>query len=339
MRIERRSDQPSRFKTVLLLIIGSLFLTFPPAFTKLAHAQEPLEKIRIESDLVDLKVSILARNPQFPVHVLKKEDFKVFEDGVPQEIAFFAPADTAFDLVLMLDLSASTSKKLKMIKQSAKRFIDQTRDVDRVAVVTFTDRLALLSDFTLNRTEIKDQIDKIKRAFGGTNFWDAMNYVLCDLIPANQGLRRSAIVVMSDGVDNALPDVPGPGSKTTFNELIAHLRMSESIVFPIYLDTEEDDVKRYHMPRSAYAQARVQLEQIASESGSNLYRASKLKDLDQLYSRVLLDLSTVYGIGYRPARPVADGSWRSVVVKLIGRPELSARTRKGYYARAPFITQ
>jgi hypothetical protein len=138
---------------------------------------------------------------------------------------------------------------------------------------------------------------------------------------------------MSDGVDNALPDVPGPGSKVSFEQLIDDVRSSEAIVFPIYLDTEEDDVKRYHMPRAAYAQARAQLDQMAAESGTVRYRAAKLKDLDHLYARVLLDLSTVYSIGYRPAKPIADGTWHSVVVQLIDRPDLSARTKKGYFAK------
>lgn len=296
--------------------------------------QDPVERIRIDSDLVDLNVSVFARNTDRPGRPLNKDDFQVFEDGVPQEIAFFATGDTAFDLVLMLDLSASTSRKLKMIKRSAKRFIDATRASDRVAIVTFTDRPHLLSNFTFNRSLSKQRIDDIRDAIGGTNFWDAMSYVLKDVIPGKEHSRRSAIVVMSDGVDNALPDVPGPGSRITFDRLILDLRLSDAIVFPIYLDTEEADIKRYHMPRTAYAQARLQLQQIAMESGTVLYRAAKLKDLDQLYSRILSDLSTVYSIGYRPTKPPVEGAWRTVAVELIHQPELLARTRKGYYSKA-----
>ena len=68
---------------------------------------------------------------------------------------------------------------------------------------------------------------------------------------------------MTDGIDNALPEIPGDGSKLPFEGLLAKIRNSETIVFPIYLDNEEDNVKRFHVPRAAYAQAREQLGLIA----------------------------------------------------------------------------
>ena len=296
------------------------------------RGQETVETIRIDSDLVDLKVSVLGVGPNTATPLLEQKDFRVLEDGVPQEISFFAAADAPFDLVLLLDLSGSNSKNLKMIRNSAKRFVDAARDVDRIALVTFTDRPALYSSFTLDRRKLKKSIDDMDEAIGGTNFWDSLDYVLRDLIGNGGGLRRSAIVVMTDGVDNALPDVPGPGSRTPFEKLLESIRLSEGIIFPIYLDTEEENVKRYHVPRAAYAQAREQLGQLASLCGTTLYRAAKLKDLDAVYAQVVRDLSTVYSIGYRPSNKTLDGKWRSVEVQL-NRPDLFARTKRGYHAK------
>ena len=310
--------------TTILLIL---------ACTCIAFAQEPIETIRIDSDLVDLKVSVLGFPPNAPPPVLEPKDFLILEDGVPQEITFFAAADTPFDLVLLLDLSGSNSKKLKMIRNSAKRFVDAARDVDRIALVTFTDQPALYSSFSLDRKKLKKTIDDMDEAIGGTNFWDAMNYVLTDLIPQGSGLRRSAIVVMTDGVDNAIPDVPGPGSRIPFETLLERIRSSESIVFPIYLDNEEENVKRFRESRAAYAQAREQLKQIANVCGTPLYQAAKLSDLDTVYPQVVRDLSTVYSIGYRPSNKSLDGKWRSVEVQLTKRSDLFARTKRGYYAK------
>jgi VWFA-related protein len=252
---------------------------------------------------------------------------------VPQEITFFAAADAPFDLVLLLDLSGSNSKNLKMIRNSAKRFIDAARDVDRIALVTFTDQPAIYSTFSLDRKKLKKSVDQMDEAIGGTNFWDSLDFVLRVLIGHDGGMRRNAIVVMTDGIDNALPDVPGPGSRIPFEKLIENIRNSESIVFPIYLDTEEENVKRYHVPRAAYAQAREQLGQIAQACGTSLYHAAKLNDLDTVYSQVVRDLSTVYSIGYRPSNKALDGKWRSVEVQLANRHDLFARTKRGYYAK------
>jgi Ca-activated chloride channel homolog len=306
---------------VLLLVCGEVC------------AQDPMETIRIDSDLVDLKVSVLGSTSSSLAPILQQKDFMVLEDGIPQEISFFAAADAPFDLVLLLDLSGSNSKNLKMIRNSAKRFIDAARDVDRIALVSFTDQPALYSTFTLDRHKLKKSIDQMDDAIGGTNFWDSLDWVLLDLIAHGSGSRRSAVVVMTDGIDNALPDVPGPGSQIPFAKLIDDIRNSESIIFPIYLDTEEENVKRYHVPRAAYVQAREQLGQIAQTCGTTLYHAAKLKDLDEVYPRVVRDLSTVYSIGYRPTNKTLDGKWRSVEVQLVNRPDLYARTKRGYHAK------
>jgi VWFA-related protein len=295
--------------------------------------QDPVETIRIDSDLVDLKVSVLGFAPNATAPLLEQKDFRVLEDGVEQEISFFAAADTPFDLVLLLDLSGSNSKNLKMIRNSAKRFVDAARDIDRIALVSFTDQPALYSAFSLDRRKLKKSIDEMDEAIGGTNFWDSLDYVLRVLVADHGGgLRRTAVVVMTDGIDNALPDVPGPGSRTPFAKLLENIRNSESIVFPIYLDTEEENVKRYHVPRAAYAQARDQLGMIATTCGTTLYRAAKLKDLDSVYAQVVRDLSTVYSIGYRPTNKSLDGKWRAVQVQLTSRPELCARTKRGDHA-------
>ena len=319
-----------RISLLKLLVLTTLALSL---FASDIRGQDPVETIRIDSDLVDLKVSVLGFAANGPAPLLEQKDFVVLENGVPQEITFFAAADAPFDLVLLLDLSGSNSKNLKMIRNSAKRFIDAARDVDRIALVTFTDQPAIYSTFSLDRKKLKKSVDQMDEAVGGTNFWDSLDYVLRVLVGHDGGLRRSAIVVMTDGIDNALPDVPGPGSRTPFEKLIDDIRNSESIIFPIYLDTEEENVKRYHVPRAAYVQAREQLGQIASACGTSVYHAAKLSDLDAVYTQVVRDLSTVYSIGYRPTNKSLDGKWRSVEVQLANRHDLFARTKRGYYAK------
>ena len=137
---------------------------------------------------------------------------------------------------------------------------------------------------------------------------------------------------MTDGVDNALPDVSGEGSRTSFEELLSIVQSSETLVFPIYLDTEDESFKRHRTPRSVFALSQDQLAQLAEACGTRLYRANKLKDLDEVYEQVIGDVGRVYSIGYRPSNTFRDGKWRSVTVQIRDRGDLRARTKRGYYA-------
>jgi VWFA-related protein len=317
-----------------VLAVGFLLLTAHcPLLTAQAQTPEPTDTVRIDTDLVNVSVSVFSRHSSSPRSALEQKDFAIFENGEPQEISFFAAAETPFDLVLLLDLSGSTSDKIKVIRASAKRFVDATRPGDRIAIVTFTAEVQVVSRLTPDHEALKTSIDQIAKPRGGTNFWDALRFVLEHIIGQSrvEG-RRSAVVVMTDGVDNALPDVFGDGSVTTFAELVEVVRRSDTIVLPVYLDTVKEG-RHNGTPMSAYAQAQQQLSELASESGNSVYQARSVKDLNRAYEQVIRDLNRVYSIGYRPANRVRDGSWRAVAVQLIGRPDLVARARRGYYAK------
>jgi Ca-activated chloride channel homolog len=298
-----------------------------------AQTPEPTDTIRIDTDLVNVSASVFSRKSSLPKSALEQKDFAVFENGEPQEISFFASAETPFDLVLLLDLSGSTANKIKLIRTSSKRFVDAARPGDRIAILTFTEDLEVVSRLTLDHEALKTGIDQIEKPRGGTKFWDALRFVLEHIVSQSRAEgRRSAVVVMTDGVDNALPDVFGDGSVTTFAELIDEVRRSDTIVLPIYLDTVKEG-RHNGTPASAYALAQQQLSELAAESGNSVYQARKVEDLNGVYAQVIRDLSTVYSIGYRPANRVRDGSWRAVAVQLVGRPDLVVRARRGYYAK------
>jgi VWFA-related protein len=138
---------------------------------------------------------------------------------------------------------------------------------------------------------------------------------------------------MTDGIDNALPGIFGDGSSTSFTDLVHIVSDSDAIVYPIYLDTEEEEVKRHRTPRDAYVEARQQLSQLADVCGTTLYRAGKMEDLENVYQQVIKDLGTVYSIGYRPSNNLRDGKWRNVAVQINEHTDLIARSKRGYYAR------
>jgi VWFA-related protein len=330
MRIESARSRSATRLSARCAGIALLLLSFS-IFIK-AQVPDLPDTIRIDSDLVNLQVSVFGHDPLKPPVALQQSDFVVMDDGAPQEITFFAAADTPFDLVLVLDLSGSTSNKLGMIRKSAKKFVEACRPTDRVAVVTFAEDLEVVSSLTSDHKALMHDIDDIERLSDGTNFWDSLKFVFDKIV--SRSSRRTAIVLMTDGVDNALPDVAGPGSQTTFEELINQAQRSDVITFPVYLDTEKQEVEKRHTPASAYVTAKAQLAQLAEVSGTMVHKASKLQDLETIYGQIIRDLGTVYSIGYRPVDNTRDGRWHRIAVNLVDKPELSARTRSGYFASA-----
>ncbi|MGB7922754.1 MAG: VWA domain-containing protein [Pyrinomonadaceae bacterium] len=320
-----------------LSLYAPLLLSVACAFccpqTARAQAAETEETIRINTELVDLNVSVFSNDPARPVGRLEQKDFVVLENGAPQEVTFFASAAAPFDLVLLLDLSGSTADKLDLIRSSAKRFVEAARPADRISIVTFTEDARLVSPLTSNRAELLKSIKKIKKTLGGTNFYDALRYALEDVLRQSDNLHRSAVVVMTDGVDNALPNVVGKGSWTSYQELSYIVSQSKTIVLPIYLDTEREMIEQQRATEMTYIIARQRLAYLAAESGSIVYHASKVEDLNGIYEQVIRDLGTVYSLGYRPSNKQRDGSWRAVAVRLTTRPELSTRAKRGYYAK------
>jgi Ca-activated chloride channel family protein len=296
---------------------------------------EPIETVRIDTDLVNLNVSVVSREVARSAPPLEQKDFAVFENGLPQEISFFASAETPFDLVLLLDLSGSTANKIDLIRKSSRHFVDAARPNDRIAILTFSTDVRAVSLLTTDREELKRGIGLIERPQGGTNLWDALRFVFEHvLVQSRVENRRSAVVLMTDGIDNALPDVAGEGSTTSFEDLMKIVAMSDSIVLPIYLDTEKETVDRRQATVQTFALARKDLNTLAAETGGNqVHRAGKVKDLDGIYEQVIRDLSMVYSIGYRPTERARDGSWRGVSVQLLAHPDLAARSKKGYYAK------
>ena len=316
-----------------LMIALFLLTAYCLLLTARAQTADPVDTLRIDTDLVNLNVGVANRKAALSAGHLEQKDFSVFENGAPQEILFFASEDAPFDLVLLLDLSGSTADKIGLIRKSAKRFVDAARPADRIAILTFTANIQMVAKLTNDHDLLKKNIDDIAKPSGGTNFWDALRFVLEHIVGQSRvENRRSAVVVMTDGVDNALPGVYGEGSATSFADLLEIARRSDAIVLPIYLDTEREEYQKNSL-KDAYALARQQLAMLAAESGNVIYQARKVKDLEGVYQQVIRDLSTVYSIGYRPGNPVHGGAWRAVTVELVGHPELAVHTRRGYYGK------
>ncbi len=301
------------------------------------------EVLSIESRLVNLNVRVLDENLNGTRGLnLKREDFQVFENGIKQEISFFSTADTPFDLVLLLDLSGSTLEKQGLIADSAKRFIELARPKDRIAIISFTDRAKIISEFSSDKQELFAKLEAIDD-YGSSKVWDALDFTYKKILAKSEKGRRSAVVFMTDGVDNTLmQDIGRSGSggsfynslqpsKITFTELLETVRKNDANVFSIYLDTELLYTSRLINDKS-YRQARRSLQMIAEESGGQFYRAGQIEALNGIYKNIINDLSEVYSLGYEPSDAKNDGTWRELKIKIKEKPGLTVKSKKGYYA-------
>jgi Ca-activated chloride channel homolog len=295
-----------------------------------ASAALSADAVRINTQLINLNAKVLDAAGR-PVLDLKREDFEIYEDGAKQEVSHFAPVTAPINMVLLLDLSGSTEKKQKVIKQAAQKFVDSLGPQDRVAVGTFGRRLHLESDFTADRRALKRIIGDIKSRSSGTAYYDSMWKTLGLFGNVNGG--RKAVVVLTDGVDNSIAKPIDYPTDHGFDELLRRVGEEDVTIYPMYLDTEyEMVVKQRREKARTYEIARGQLKAVAEQSGGLLFRVDRIEDLEGVYRRVADELRTLYSLAYSSNNDGEQGRWRTVKVGT-SRAGLVARAKRGYYAK------
>ena len=299
-------------------------------------------------DWIYLNVSVRDRRSNRSIPNLVREDFMVYENGSEQTVEKFQTSETPFHLLLLLDVSGSTRSYMRMIKKASIDFTREINSDDRIAVATFNSYTRLIQDFTNDRTRLRRSINRI-RSGGGTAFYDALMTSVNEYMHNIEG--RKAVVVFTDGVDNQLTGDYKNGSRTRFQDLYREVREDDSLIYTIFLNTERDagpsrsrggilgDILRGGTPpiipgsrnkRGVYEEARRQLETIAGQTGGRSYSPRRIDDLAHAYSEIADDLRVQYTLAYSSTNAIRDGSWRKIRVKIKDRPELQARTRRGY---------
>jgi VWFA-related protein len=289
--------------------------------------------VRVDTELVTLNVSVIDRGTNRGLRGLTESDFKLFEDGSEQQLAHFESANAPFNLVLLIDLSLSTQDKIGLIRDAALKFVAASRPNDRIGIVTFTHEPVIVSRLTSSRSVLRERINAIEKPKGSTNLYDSIAFVMDDLFKESKDSRRNAIVLMSDGLDSTMPNVPGPGSTVGYNDLLSRLREFDGVLYSLWInvETEYSSLSPLDIQPETYDLAHDQMEQLAEAGGGIFYEVEKLEDLSDAYERVVADLGTVYSLSYRPTNRLRDGKWRAIRVS-ITRPNAVARGKRGYYA-------
>ena len=302
----------------------------PKAQTSGTQAPSENPSISITTRLVHLVVTVTDRQHNF-VTDLKRSDFTVLENGVPQDIRFFgAETNLPLRIGLLLDTSNSIRPRLKFEQDAATDFLGRAieRNQDMAFVMTFDNQPEVVQDYTSDLSLLTNAVRK-QRAGGGTALDDAIFQAAAKLSnpPLPQGPDpqvRRVIVVISDGEDNL--------SDHALSESIEAAIRGEAAIYAVSTSTEwlaiddENAPQKYHLTNGDKV-----LKEFSGETGGRVFYPYKIDDLAQSFMDIGDELRRQYFIAYAPAVPPVKGEYRKIEVTT-DRKGLVVRTRKGYYA-------
>ena len=306
----------SRFSFPSEILPWALLLCCVSTFVCLSFAQHPAPVIRATVDVVNVLCTVRDRSGQY-VSTLKREDFKVYEDGVQQQIDFFVyetgEQAQPLTVVLLMDTSGSVKQKLQFEQEAATEFLRETlrKQKDLAAVVQFDSEINLVQDFTSDLSRLNEAIMEI-RAGGATKLYDAIWLAVGQLLRDEIG--RKVLVILSDGADTQ--------SQVSEKEAIRVAQDEDVIIYGIGVRTARFGAKF------------GKLKKFAKATGGMFFNSkARLKELRTAFARINQEIKNQYSIGYVSSNQKRDGKLRKIELRLKGRG-LKVTHRKGYYSPA-----
>jgi Ca-activated chloride channel family protein len=302
---------PSRHRALTAAIVAGIAATL--------GAHQGGQVFRAGIDVVSLNVTVMD-GQQAHVRDLEAGDFTVFEDGAAQDIQFFSRSNLPIALSLLIDSSASMEERILVAQDAAVGFAQRVRPQDLAQIVDFDNRVTIVQGFTNDKAALERAI-RSTTAGGSTSLYNAIYIALRELRkvkpPTGEEVRRQAIVVLSDGEDTT--------SLVRFEEVMDLAKRSETIIYTIGLQPREQGALR------GFREAEFVLRQFAQETGGRSFFVNRAEELTAVYAQIADELSSQYTLAYTSTNGRRDGAWRKVLVQ-VGRPNVTVRTRRGYFA-------
>lgn len=289
------------------------------------------EAVKVETNLITIPVSVFDRNGLYVANLFK-DNFQIFEDGVEQQIEFFATTENPFTVVLLIDTSPSTEFKIEEIQEAAIAFVNQLKPQDSVMVIEFDANPHVLTEATTDRNLIFRGIKKADFG-GGTSLYDSVDFTLNKRLNKIQG--RKAIVLFTDGVDTT-------STKKGYDSSLREAEEADATIFPIYYNTFNDQNRRQGgifspfptiiggTTRQEYALGRAYLKDLAESTGGRVFNADDSPGgLTRTFESIAEELRRQYSIGYIPQESGQTGQRKNIKVR-VNRPNLIIRARDSY---------
>lgn len=328
--------------------LALLLLLFVPVCGAEVQAQnvDQEDVIRTQSDITNLPFTVTDKKHQF-LTTLRAEDVRVLEDGVPQTLfTFQQETDRPLAIAFLIDVSVSQEATLPDEKAAARLFIENVikSNRDQVAILPFTGSAYLEQPLTrevLNVYRVLERVEVAEPAYlgtgrpltgiptgprlpaippeGSTAIWDAVALTSSNVLSQAPGLRRRAIILLTDGIDTT--------SRLALKEAANRALAAETVVYVIGIGNDKLE--------GVY---RDPLREIAERTGGRAFFPDKKFDMNAAFAEIERELRTQYLIAYSSTNKRHDGAYRKITIQItnpeLQKQKLQLRHRPGYFAKA-----
>jgi VWFA-related protein len=291
----------------------------PPAQSPLGRDTRGQFTLQRDVEEVVLNATVVDDHGRF-VSSLDKDNFKVFEDGVPQVIASFAHQDIPISLAILVDNSGSMRTKRQAVNESAIDLVKASNPDDESMIVNFADEAYQDTELTSDIKKLQDGLSHIESK-GGTALYDAV-IASADYLTKAAKHPKQVILIITDGEDNA--------SGSTLEETVRRIQnLQGPVVYSIGLLFDDSGGGR------EARRAKRALQLLSDETGGVAYFPKSLNQVDEIAGEVARDIRSQYTIGYHSTKPANQGGYRAVTVeaKAKGMGKLYVRTKRGYFPK------
>lgn len=329
-------------KTFALLVVVIL-LCVPFAVAQEAGDRDDV--VRVESDLTNLLFTATDKNRRF-ITTLEQADIRVLEDGVQQKVfTFQRETDRPLSIAFLIDVSVSEQRTLPQEKAAVRVFIEHVirSAKDQVAIIPFTGSAFLEQDLTRDVLSVFRALERVDVAMpsylgqgvplegiptgpglkatppeGSTAIWDAVALAASEVLGRSTGLRRRAIILLTDGQDTT--------SRLVRSQAVNRALAEETVIYAIGIgDSKYGGVDRH------------ELRGLAERTGGSAFFPKKDNDLRNAFAEIEQELRTQYLIAYSSTNKNRDGAYRKLRIELtnpaLQKQQLKLRYRPGYFAK------
>jgi len=262
----------------------------------------------VEVAVVQVAATVTDGSGRF-VRGLGPESFRLFEDGVPQQLSHFVGEGTARELVVAVDMSGSMLPAMDTCRRAVRAFLGGLKAEDRLTLLAFNDSIFTVASRETDPAARQRAVERLA-SWGGTALFDVVLRGL-DLLERQRG--RRALVLFTDGEDR--------DSHATAQDVARRVEVSAA---PIYVIAQGKGTRE--------AGLKQVMDRLADVSGGRAFYTDRIEELAGVFAEITEDLDSQYLLAYEPSNPGRDGSWRTIKVEVEGAAGRHVRARQGYRA-------